>query len=157
MGGGGDLGDLLGVDGADVAHAAGVGADEQEEVAGTGEFIGHAEQAVIHLVEAVLPEFAEECLGALVRAFQLKAAADGVLGGELDDAPGEGVVAPGVQALLEDLLAGVGGAVAVGGAEGGGPDEEGVLRLGDGEEEAEPGFERVEQVGHGRANSSFGL
>lgn len=140
-----DLLDERGGDEAEVGHAAGIGAEEDEEVAGAGELVAHFDKAGIHVVEAVGPEVLEEGAGAGVGAGESEAAADDVLAGDFGDAAGEGVEAPGIEALGEDFGAGVLVAVEIGGIEGGGADEEFVF-----------GFIELNPLGGGRLGAEEG-
>ena len=79
----------------------------------------------------MVPEFKDELLDLFVLGADLKACPNCVLRGQLHNAPCQRVIAPGVQALLQDLLAGVCRPVAVGGVERAGPDQESVLGLRD--------------------------
>jgi len=76
------------------------------------------------MVEAVGPEVFEEGVGGFFGAGDGEAAADDVLAGDFGDTAGEGVEAPGVEALLLEFFAGVLVAVEIGGVEGCGADEE---------------------------------
>ena len=79
------------------------------------------------MVKAVIPEVLEEGFGVWIGTGDGEAGADNVLGDDLGDAVGKGVVAPGVKALGEDIFVGILRAVKFGGVEGGGTDKEGVL------------------------------
>lgn len=79
----------------------------------------------------MVPEFFDEVGGGLVFAGDSKGGTDDMLGDDLDDAAGEGIEAPGVEALLEELFAGVLVAVEFRGVEGGGPDQKLVFGFGE--------------------------
>ena len=137
-----DFVDEGGGDGTEVSHPAGVGAEEYKEVAGAGELVADFDEAGIEVVEAVGPEVFEEGVGGFMGAGDGEAAADDVLAGDFGDTAGEGVEAPGVEALLLEFFAGVLVAVEIGGVEGDGTDEE--LGFGFGEVE---GFDWATRIG----------
>jgi len=144
-----DFVDEGGGDGAEVGHTAGIGAEEDEEVARAGELVADFDEAGIEVVEAVGPEVFEEGVGDFIGAGDGEAAADDVLAGDFGDAAGEGVEAPGVEALLLEFLAGVLVAVEIGGVEGDGADEEFGFGFGEGE-----GFDWATRIG--RCGGSIG-
>lgn len=86
-----DFVDEGGGDRAEVGHAAGIGAEEDEEVSGAGELVADFDEAGIEMVEAVGPEVFEEGVGGFIGAGDGEAAADDVLAGDFGDAAGEGV------------------------------------------------------------------
>lgn len=77
----------------------------------------------------MIPEFLKEGLRLGVGAGDGEASADDVLGDDLGDATGKRVVAPGIQALGEDVLAGILRAVEFGSVEGSGTDKEFIFRF----------------------------
>lgn len=117
-----DLVDGGGGDGAEVAHAVdGVGVEGDEDFAGEGELAGPVELAVVEVVEGVVPPAVEEGLDVGVDGAQARAFAEDVVGGEFDDAEGEGVDAVGFGGVV-DLLEELGvGDVACGGLGEGAP------------------------------------
>jgi hypothetical protein len=113
VGGGLDFADVEGGDGADVGHAGGVGRDQQEDFAGTGELVAQFHAAYCHVVLAMVPKGVKKAVGGLVFAVHADAAANDVLCGEADDATGEGVGAPCFDGLAQDVFTVVVVAVAV--------------------------------------------
>lgn len=91
--------------------------------------VAELDQAGIHTVKVLRPEFFNEVGGGLVFAGDGEGGTENMLGDNLDDATGEGVETPGVEALLEEFFAGVLVAVEFGGVEGGGPNQELVFRF----------------------------
>lgn len=78
------------------------------------------------------PEFFDEVGGGFVFAGDGEGGTDDVLGNDFHDAAGEGIEAPGVEALLEELFAGVLVSVEFRGVEGGGSDQKLVFGFGKG-------------------------
>ena len=106
VGGGLDGADPVFGDEAQVAHAVLRVAEEQhEQVAGARQLVAHRLQAQVDAVLGVMPECADEALQAAVGAADADAVADDVIGGDGDDAPGDGVLAPGGERVVIQLAA----------------------------------------------------
>ena len=94
--GGFDALDAVLGDEADVGHAVLVVAEEQhEQVSGAGELLAHLLQAQVDHVLGVVPELGDEFVESPVGRTDHDLIADHVVGSDGDDAPCDGVLAPG--------------------------------------------------------------
>ncbi|MGQ9502727.1 MAG: hypothetical protein ACUVSF_13575 [Anaerolineae bacterium] len=102
VGGGFDGDDLARGDGTDVLHAVnGVGEEQDEQLAGAGEFIAPGSEARRHVVLGMMPELWHPVDGVGVARGDGDAIADHVRGGEADDLTDEEVFAPGFEGVIE--------------------------------------------------------
>jgi len=75
-------------------------ADHHHFVAGTRQLFGHPFQTQADAVLGMEPELFDEALHVLVGRGDLDALPDGVVGGDLHDAPGHRILAPGRQRVI---------------------------------------------------------